>query len=101
MKDIPLAEYFKYHPPITAQRKAAHEEINQAALAFAEAIDSAVKDEDCKKMAVFAVQQARMFANQGITVDELRWADEPPTSYLVGWRDSPPDERAVNPPINT
>ena len=26
--------------------------------------------EDCQKIAFFAIQQARMFANQGITVDK-------------------------------
>lgn len=72
MTDIPLQEYFKYHPPETDERKRAHEAVNQAALFLAEAIDANCIDPDCKKMAFFAVQQARMFANQGITVDELR-----------------------------
>jgi hypothetical protein len=69
---IPLEEYFKYHPPLTDTRKAAHEAVNSAALAFAQAIAANVVDPDCLKMAHFAVQQARMFANQGITIDELR-----------------------------
>ena len=68
---LPIEEYFRYHPPKTEERKAAHETVNNAALEFAKVIDSLVRDEDCKKMALFAVQQARMFSNQGITVDEL------------------------------
>lgn len=71
MNQLPLEEYFKYHPPLTQERKEAHDAINKAALAFAQVIQSNVKDEDCRKMAIFAVQQARMFSNQGITVDEL------------------------------
>jgi hypothetical protein len=72
MRPIPIEEYFKYHPPTTAARKAAHEAINSAALHFAKTIDAYVVDADCLKMAMFAVQQARMFANQGITIDELQ-----------------------------
>jgi hypothetical protein len=72
MQSIPIEEYFRYHPPQTAERKASHEAINTAALDFAKIIEANVKDEDCSKMAYFAVQQARMLANQGITVDEIR-----------------------------
>lgn len=70
--DLPIEEYFKYHPPTTEARKAKHNIINKAALELASAIDNNVEDEECKRMAFFAVQQARMFANQGATVDELR-----------------------------
>ena len=69
---IPIAEYFRYHPPLTQERQAKHDKINEAALSFALMIDQLITDPDCKKMALFAVQQARMFSNQGITVDELR-----------------------------
>ena len=68
---ISIEDYFKYHPPVTDARKAAHNAINEAALAFAKTVEENVLDEDCRKMAFFAIQQARMFANQGITVDEL------------------------------
>lgn len=68
----PIEEYFRYHPPKTEERKAAHEAVNRAALELAKVVDASVQDEDCKKMAMFAVQQARMLSNQGITVDELR-----------------------------
>lgn len=71
MKNLPLEEYFRYHPPKTEERKEKHNAVNEAALQLAKIIDSVVVDEDCKKMAIFAVQQARMFANQGITVDSL------------------------------
>jgi hypothetical protein len=68
---LSIEEYFRYHPPLTDERKQKHDALNAAALEFAKVIDSCVVDEDCKKMGMFAVQQARMFANQGITVDEL------------------------------
>lgn len=67
-----MEEYFRYHPPTTEERKTSHNVINGQALAFAKAIDLYVTDPECKKMAIFALQQCRMFANQGITIDELR-----------------------------
>lgn len=69
--DIPIEEYFRYHPPVTEERKIAHQLINDYALGFAKTIDSYVFDPECKRMAIFALQQCRMFANQGITIDEL------------------------------
>ena len=72
MQKLPIEELFKYHPPLTELRKQKHDEINELALNFAKYIEKNVFDEDCKKMAFFAIQQARMFANQGITVDELK-----------------------------
>lgn len=77
--DLPIEEYFRYHPPTTEERKAAHEAVNKAALEFAKVVDVLVEDEDCKKMAMFAVQQARMLSNQGVTVDELRKNQSIPT----------------------
>ena len=68
---LPIEEYFKYHPPTTPERIAAHNAVNEAALTFAKTVDENVADKGCAKMAFFAIQQARMFANQGITVDEL------------------------------
>lgn len=68
---LPIEEYFKYHPPITEERKRRHNMINEMALLFAQTVDDCVEDEDCKKMAMFAIQQARMFSNQGVTIDEL------------------------------
>jgi hypothetical protein len=71
-----IEEYFKYHPPTTELRKQQHNQINGLALDFARYIDENVQDEDCKKMALFAIQQARMFANQGVTVDEIHRTTE-------------------------
>ncbi len=71
--EIPIEEYFRYHPPTPgSDRIRKHDRINQLALEFAKAIDVEIEDPQCKQFAVFAVQQARMFANQGITVDEVR-----------------------------
>lgn len=71
-KEINLEDYFKYHEPTTLSRKLDHKAINEAALDFARVIDESVQDVETKKMAIFAVQQARMFANQGVTIDDLR-----------------------------
>ena len=71
--ELGIEEYFKYHPPFTEERKQIHNQINEAALNFAKIVEQTVKDSDCKKMAFFAIQQARMFANQGATVDELKY----------------------------
>jgi hypothetical protein len=76
MSQLPIEEYFRYHPPKTEERKQKHNAVNDAALQFAKIVDASVVDEDCKKMAMFAIQQARMFANQGITVDSLVSGEE-------------------------
>lgn len=68
---VVLEDYFKYHPILTTERIEAHDAINKAAYEFAKTIDKWVKDEQCKTHAIFSIQQARMFANQGATVDEL------------------------------
>lgn len=71
MSELTIEDYFKYHPVATENRKSCHDAINQAALEFAKTVGTAVADKDCRKMAFFAIQQARMFANQGATIDEL------------------------------
>jgi hypothetical protein len=67
-----LEHYFKYHPVASDSRKIAHHAINEAALKFAKTVLAQVQDEECRKMAFFAIQQARTFANQGATMDELK-----------------------------
>ena len=69
---IDLDEWFKYHPVMTEERRLAHNTVNAAAQEFAEVIMNLVDDEECLKMAFYAVQQARMFANQGITLKETQ-----------------------------
>ncbi len=99
--NLPVEEYFKYHPPITSERIAKHNAVNDAALELAKALELArtaylefrkavainTTDTQWKQHAIaamfpiseliesgeylFIIQQARMFANQGITVDEL------------------------------
>lgn len=103
---IPIEEYFRYHPPTTEERKAKHEAINASALELAKALEKAaerylayqqavlhtVKDAECFQSSILAletlegllknrtyiryIQQSRMFANQGITVDELKSKQE-------------------------
>lgn len=72
MNEIPIEEYFCYHPPKTKDRKRKHDRINAIALEFAQIVNCEIQDEQTKLFAIFAIQQARNFANQGITVDELR-----------------------------
>jgi hypothetical protein len=66
-----IEHFFTYHPPQTDERRQAHEAINAAALAFAKTVMTTVENPDCLEMAFFAIQQARMFANQGVTLDEV------------------------------
>lgn len=66
-----LKHYFEYHPIKTEERQGAHNAINDAARALARAVLVHVKNPDCVKMSLFAIQQARMFANQGATIDEV------------------------------
>lgn len=71
-KKISIDDYFKYHPSTTEERIQKHKLINKIILEAAHIIDESVGDEKCKEYAFFALQQARMFANQGVVVDELR-----------------------------
>lgn len=110
MLQLPIEEYFRYHPPETEERKAKHATVNDMTLQYCQgllawprggdlefcraSIENVVqitcKDEVCAKWAMDAiarayhcstqkdeegvlmnVQQARMFLNQGITIDEL------------------------------
>ena len=68
---IRLEDYFTYHPPVTEERKRKHQDVNSAALNFAEVIFENVENEEFRKMIMFSIQQARMFANQAITVEEM------------------------------
>lgn len=108
---LPLVEYFKYHPPLTEERRQKHSRVNEESLSVCKelmATSNPEKIEACYKqmLALIAavcedelcagwannaisraaqsalieeptdvlmyIQQARMFMNQGITVDELK-----------------------------
>lgn len=71
MSTTNIEEYFKYHPPTTKGRVEKHDMINSAALEFAKVVEKSVNDEETKRMAFWSIQQARMFANQGCTLDEI------------------------------
>lgn len=73
--EIPIEEYFRYHPPTTNERIEAHKVVNEAALHFAQVVQGVKCEEEWMKMAFFAIQQARMFANQGITVESIKKID--------------------------
>lgn len=67
-----IKELFTYHPVQTEERKQKHDLINTSFLKLAEIIVDSIEDEDILKMCIFSLQQARMFANQGITLDEIK-----------------------------
>ena len=67
---IDIEEYFKHHPP-DEFRKKLHKKVNDAALEFAKVIMETVNNPRMKFTAINQIQQARMFANQGITIDDL------------------------------
>lgn len=46
--DIPLSDWFKYHPPTTESRKAKHEAVNNLSLALAKSIGCMGWDEISK-----------------------------------------------------
>ena len=71
MTELELEHYFQYHPVMTSERKAAHDEINAAALVFAKAIFENTKNDRYRQLAFDAIQFAKMSANQGATLDEL------------------------------
>lgn len=71
MNEENLDHWFIYHPTQTDERRQAHEAINAAALEFARVVMKNVQNPKCCEMAFFAIQQARMFANQGATLDEV------------------------------
>jgi hypothetical protein len=110
MLQLPIEEYFRYHPPTTPERQQKHALVNDASLQYCQALlewphgenliasittiqdaaKSVCTDETCLRWAMSAidrawrssgegddvgvlmhVQQARMFLNQGVTIDEL------------------------------
>jgi hypothetical protein len=69
---LPIEEYFRYHPPVPgSDRIRKHDLINKTTLELAKIIDTEIKDPTTRQYAIFALQQCRMFANQGITVDDI------------------------------
>lgn len=66
-----IETYFTYQPLKTEHRKDVHQLINDASLAFAKIVSEYINDESTKQMALSAIMQARMFANQGAVIDEL------------------------------
>lgn len=70
---IPIEDQFKYHPPVSVTRQVKHDIVNQAALAFALKIGDAIPCYDPLYQTILnSIQQARMFANQSITYQELQ-----------------------------
>lgn len=70
-----IEERFTYHPVMTEQRRQRHEAINEAAKKFAEIV-LLLGDEQCIAQFLMLVQQARMIANQDVTIQELNQQEE-------------------------
>ena len=69
---ISLEDQFNYHPPTTEERKAKHDRINQASLAFAkELIDVVGENDPYAQRIIDLIQQARMIANQVVTYQDI------------------------------
>lgn len=65
-----ISTFFKYSPPRTEDRVARHEAVNAACLQLAQVLLEQVKDSNLVEQAIGHLQQARMFANLGITIAE-------------------------------
>ena len=70
--NISIEDYFTYYPPKNLDRVLKHNKVNDKCLELALLFMNSIEDENCRVKAIDCLQQARMFANQGITVDELR-----------------------------
>lgn len=69
---IALSEYFKYHPLMSPERIEKHAELNAAALEFAQILFKVCDNSRMRHLALDCIQQARMFGNQGITLDDIK-----------------------------
>jgi len=70
---VSIEDQFKYHPPVSLERQIKHDLVNKAALAFALEIEQIIPYSDpLHDTIINSIQQARMFANQSITYQELR-----------------------------
>ena len=67
-----LEDYFKYHPPTTEERVQQHQLINESAMEFAKAIESLELDEKWSEKIYDHIQMARMFANQAVTLKDIK-----------------------------
>lgn len=64
-------EMFEYHSIRTEERRVRHEKVDQAAKDFALVVDSCLQERELKTFALMSIYQARMFANQAITLAEV------------------------------
>lgn len=82
----PIEFYFEYHPPTTQKRKDQHSLVNKASLDYAKVILANVENEEAQALIINAIQQARMLANQYITVEEITKENRFLETYKPGTR---------------
>lgn len=61
-----LLNRFKYHPPLTPERRTAHEDIRAFSLTLASHIDELCPEGREKSLAITKVEEAMMWANAAI-----------------------------------
>jgi hypothetical protein len=69
---LPVANYFDHPAPKTEERKKAHAAVNSACQQAMDTIADNCNDVTSLEYAFMAIQFAKMMADQGITVDELK-----------------------------
>lgn len=70
--DADLENRFRYHPPTTQARKDAHARVTEITLAAAKEIRDIVPPGRGLALALSNLEEARMWANQGIACDSPR-----------------------------
>lgn len=66
-----IHEMFKYHPLVTEARRYKHDRVNKACQELALLMFNTLKEPSFRESVINSIQQARMLANQYITLEEL------------------------------
>jgi hypothetical protein len=72
-----LANRFEYHPPVTEERRQAHQQIRQNCFALATRIDVLLPDGREKSLAITHLEEVMFWANGGLARSPDPAADEP------------------------
>jgi len=67
---VRVEKEFTYHPPETQEVRAQHEAVNQMFIAFARGIIKYVPEGRELSLVITALQEARMWANAGIALNQ-------------------------------
>ena len=72
--DDDIEDRFRYHAP-TEEARRRHEAITEASIAFAKTVRDNVPHSRGQALALTAIEEARMWANQGIATNHHRLED--------------------------